>query len=98
MPSLESLAKRYQDTPFKILLVDVGESAATVRSFIRKSHYGFTPALDENSVVAQRYGVRSHPVKFLLDRQGNLLAKAIGYRDWDTDAMHALVEALNKKR
>ncbi|HDO35321.1 MAG TPA: redoxin domain-containing protein, partial [Nitrospirae bacterium] len=49
---------------------------------------------DEDGQVTALYGVRSHPMQFLIDARGNLIGIASGYREWDTDEMKALIRAL----
>ena len=44
--------------------------------------------------LANAYGVRALPSSFLVDRDGNLTALALGPRPWDNDAAHSLVEGM----
>jgi hypothetical protein len=65
-----------------------------VQKFIRDKGYSFLNVLDENGVVSSLYGVRSHPMKFLINKNGELIGIAKGYRDWDTDEMKLLISSL----
>jgi hypothetical protein len=44
--------------------------------------------------VADKYGVRALPSSFILGRDGELAALALGPRRWDDKASHRLVEAM----
>ena len=50
--------------------------------------------LDEFGKVSTQYNIRSHPVKFLIDGEGKLMATGLGYRDWNSEEMNKLVNAL----
>ncbi len=65
-------------------MIDVGESAKTVRRFISHYKYTFPVLLDEKGRVSKEYNVFGHPVKFLVDKQGKLIFTALGYRNWDS--------------
>ena len=53
--------------------------------------------LDEFGKVSTQYNIRSHPVKFLIDNEGKLVATGLGYRDWDSEEMNKLVNILLQK-
>ena len=94
MPSLENLHNQFSDSEFILLAVDVGEKRETVQKFIRDKGYSFLNVLDENKTVSTQYGVRSHPMKFLINKNGELIGLAKGYRQWDTDEMKLLISSL----
>jgi len=88
------LHNQFSDSEFILLAVDVGEKRETVQKFIRDKGYSFLNVLDENKTVSAQYGVRSHPMKFLINKNGELIGLAKGYRQWDTDKMKLLVRSL----
>ena len=96
MPSLENLYTQFKDDEFVLLAVDVGERRDTVQKFIRDKGYSFLNLLDEDGTVSAYYGVRSHPMKFLINKHGELIGVAMGYRQWDTDEMKLLISSLIK--
>lgn len=78
-------------------MIDVGESAETVRRFISRYKYTFPVLLDTKGKVSEKYKVYGHPVKFLINKKGNLVFTAMGYRNWDADDWLASLNAfLNK--
>jgi thiol-disulfide isomerase/thioredoxin len=84
MPSLEKLEQEYNGGKLKILQIDVRETAEDVASFIRDNNYSFTVLLDGNGAVSKIYSVYAHPAAFLIDKQGNVVLRSVGYRDWNT--------------
>ena len=94
MPSLEKLSQHFKDKPFSILAIDVGEEKETVLRFVEDRNLSFTFLLDQDTDVSSRYGVRSHPMKFLIDKGGQLIGVSLGYREWNTDDMKSIIQAL----
>ncbi len=94
MPSLENLYQNFKDKPFSLMSIDVGEKEETVQKFIKDKNFSFTILLDEDSEVSTQYAVRSHPMKFLIDKQGNLIGISQGFMKWDSAEMKSLVELL----
>ncbi len=94
MPSLENLYRHFNDNDFVLLAISVGETADTVRSFIQSRKYSFVNVLDENKEVGVMYGIRSHPMKFLVDKDGSLIGVHKGYREWDSEKMKSQIELL----
>ena len=70
-------------------MIDAGESRGTVQSLMMSKRYTFQVLLDQDGSVNQRYHVLGHPVKFLLDKKGNLVFSAMGFREWDAPEMIA---------
>jgi hypothetical protein len=98
LPSLENLKQNYKDKPFKVLLVNVMEPRETVKNFLEKENISLSVVLDKFGKVSAQYNIKSHPVKFLIDGQGKLLATGLGYREWDTEEMNKLVKILIQKK
>lgn len=73
-------------------MIDAGESLGTVQSLMISKKYTFQVLLDQDGSVNQRYHVLGHPVKFLLDKKGNLVFSAMGFREWDTPEMIAVFQ------
>ena len=59
-----------------------------------KKGYTIPALLDNDGKVSAQYGVRSHPMKFLINKNGRLIGIAKGYREWDADEMKQLIQAL----
>ena len=73
------------------------ESKNIVKDFWQQENVTLEVLLDKFGKVSAQYNVRSHPVKFLIDGQGKLMATGLGYRDWDSEEMNKLVNILIQK-
>lgn len=96
MPSIEKLYASMKGKPFVVLALDQGESINNVFAFMGQLSPSptFPVLLDRKSQVAQAFGVMGIPSTFLIDRQGHIVAKAIGGRSYDSAAMRSLVDRL----
>jgi peroxiredoxin len=94
---LERLHREFKQDPFVLLAIDVGEEERKVKSFVRKKGLSFPILLDYDNAVAFRYGIRAHPVDFLIDIKGNIIGIAQGYRKWDKKEMKVLIRSLLPK-
>lgn len=95
MPSMERLYRRFKARGFTILAlsIDAGDPEA-VEAFTKRLGLTFPIGLDARLEVANLYAVRGLPASFLIDRSGRIAAVALGPRDWDSSAAHAVMEAL----
>ena len=75
-------------------MIDAGESMETVLSLMLSKKYSFQVLLDQDGIVSQRYHVLGHPTKFLLDKKGNLVFAATGFREWDAPEMIEVFERI----
>src|SRR5262245_3785183 len=94
MPAMERLYRRHREHGFVLLAVSVDTDAVLVRPFLEQHGLTFPVALYAKMSLANAYGVRALPSSFLVDRDGNLAALALGPRAWDNRVAHALVEGM----
>lgn len=94
MPSLQNLKDRYRDESFKVLLVNVREQRSEVAHLFKKAGVDLQVVLDREGAVSRDYHVSNHPIKFLVDRQGHMMAIGYGYRDWDSEELNRLLQIL----
>lgn len=87
-PHLQKVYDRYKDNPeVMILAVNTWERVAPqdrekhVRDFLQKTQYTF-PVLFDTDVVKQ-YGVEGIPTKFIVDKQGVIRFKDVGFSGGD---------------
>jgi thiol-disulfide isomerase/thioredoxin len=94
MPSIEQLRRSLEREPFAVLAVNVGEDAATVRSFAGRVAMGFALLLDPESRVTRAWGARALPTSFVIGPDGHIRYRAIGERDWSDPQIRAALRAL----
>jgi thiol-disulfide isomerase/thioredoxin len=89
MPAMEQLYRGYRGRGLVVVAVNYQESKEKVQGFLKELGLSFPAVLDRDGAAANIYGVRGIPVSFLLSRDGRILWKAIGSRDWDTSDARA---------
>ena len=94
MPAMEKLYQRFKNEGLVFLAVDIQEGRKEVEAFIKERGFSFPVALDEKGEAAGLYGIRSIPTTFIVDKDGNIIAAAIGGRQWDSSQMFAAFSLL----
>ena len=94
MPSMERLYGEFRDKGLEIVAVNFMESGEQVRAFAEEQKLTYPMLLDKEAEIAGRYGVMRLPVSVLIGREGEVIAKAIGFKDWYKDDIRELVAAL----
>jgi hypothetical protein len=95
LPSVNRLHTEFRPQGFEALLVNFRESPELVRRTVRERGYVAPVLLDESGDVTGRvYGVWGPPTMYFVDRQGRLVGRAVGPRDWDRDEARRFVRAL----
>lgn len=94
MPAMEKLWRKRKDGNFVMVAISLDADPAVVAPFVKKHGFTFPVALDPKQEAAGPYAVRALPSTFLIDRQGNLVALALGPRAWDGSASVALMDAM----
>ena len=82
MPSMQKLYEKLKPEGFEILAVDLQESPAVVEAFVKRYGLTFPVVLDRSGQIGAYYGARSIPTSYIIDRSGNVIAGAVGSRDW----------------
>ena len=91
LPTLEGLRRHFQDRPFSVIAVNLGEDARTVRDFLdtHALELHMTFLIDEDGAVAESYRVRGLPATLLIDREGRFVFGGVGQRDWNSPEVHS---------
>lgn len=94
MPSMQRLRDRLRGKPFSVLAVNIGEDAATVRSFLKETEVDFPILLDAQGRTPGAWKVFAFPSSFLIGSDGRIRYTLYGALDWDTPEVVALIEGL----
>jgi peroxiredoxin len=94
MRLLEELHRDLGGTGLVIVGVTFRESTAAIAGYARSLSLTFPLASDERGEVSRTYGVVGLPTTFVIARDGRAIARAVGVREWTSDAARALVRAL----
>jgi AhpC/TSA family protein len=89
------LYREFRDQGLEVLLINFRESPDHVRRVVKERGYTAPVLLDVSGDVTGRvYGVFGPPTVYLVDRQGRLVGRTIGRRDWSTPAVKKLIRDL----
>ncbi len=82
IPHLKELRSAYQGRGFEVIGISVGEDAGTVKSFAKSNGMSYPIAVSSDGQTEQAYGgIRGIPTTFLIDKQGRIAQKYVGYHD-----------------
>jgi peroxiredoxin len=84
LPAMQRLNEVFGKKDFVILAVNVDEDPGAVKKFLAKQPLSFTVLLDPEASAQNLYGVYRFPETFLIDRQGNVVQRYLGARDWSS--------------
>jgi thiol-disulfide isomerase/thioredoxin len=98
IPSMESFHKKLRSKGLRVLAVDLAEETGKVRDFVTKNKMEVTILLDGTGQVGGTYGASSIPTTYVIGKDGAILARTIGAREWDTPEMVTLFETLLSAR
>jgi peroxiredoxin len=94
MPSFQRFYDRFKGEGLEIIAVNVQDTEAVARDYIKKNRHTFPVLLDATSSVTGMYGIRGFPTTFIVDQEGYLRAMLVGGLDWDTPSVTALFKQL----
>jgi thiol-disulfide isomerase/thioredoxin len=94
-PSLGRVRQLFKPEEFEVLAVNVGEEAESVFSFTGVT--AFPVLLDPEGQAMAAWPVKGLPTTFLVDRQGYLVYRATGGREFDDPEIVANIQELLKK-
>jgi peroxiredoxin len=98
MPSFENLYRRYRSQGLTLLAVslDKGDSSK-VQEFADKHKLSFPILLDTKGVAEKLYPSFSIPFTYVIDKQGRVVARVDGAKNWESSETFEAVEHLLKQ-
>jgi peroxiredoxin len=98
MPSMEKLYQQLKGEDFEILAVSIDKKGVeAVLPFMKKHNLSFTALIDSKESLKYKYQTTGVPETFIIDRNGIIVEKVIGPRDWATpDAIGFLRNLIQK--
>ena len=95
MPSIERLWSTLRGDGFALLAVSQDEEGRrSVEPFVQRMKFSFPVFLDPEHEVGDRYGVWGYPETFVIDRNGYVVERVIGPRDWASPESLAALRTL----
>ena len=94
MPAMERLAAKLKGKPFRVVAVNMMEKNSTVAKFVKKLKLTYDIVMDESGDIGGNYAANSLPLTYIIDKQGNIIRRAVGARIWDKKESVAFFEKL----
>jgi peroxiredoxin len=95
MPSMERLWASLHGDDFALLAVSQDEEGRhVVEPFVERMRLSLPVFLDPDRQVGDRYGVWGYPETFVIDRNGYVVERVIGPRNWASPEQVAALRAL----
>ena len=74
--------------------INIQESVSQVKQFFKDFKLTFTALLDSDGEVGAHFRITAIPTTFILDKEGIIIGKVMGPREWDGEKSFALFEHL----
>ena len=95
MPAIEFLHRELNSQGLTWLAVNSGEDHRTVDGYIERYNYTFTVLLDPKNSNVLRYGIENLPATLVVNKNGYIVALAVGSIDWrNRDVIEAFQKLL----
>jgi peroxiredoxin len=91
---LNSVFRSYKGKDLVIISVSIDRSVKTVEKFLERQPAGFINLTDTEKAAAKPYDVVGLPTTFLIDRNGIIRHKLVGFRKWTSGASKEIIDKL----
>ena len=94
-PWMNEMQTRYEKDGLQIIAINLDESREQAEAFLAKNGVDFTVAFDPDGQTASDFSVMAMPSSFLIDRNGEIIHRHIGFRQKDKNVIeNSIREAL----
>jgi len=95
---LQALYQKYGGEDFTILAVEVSGALEAGKKLLADNRYTFTALAGSWAMAKELFGVTGTPTDFLIDEQGRIIFKHVGYGTGHEETLEAeLRELLERK-
>ena len=93
-PWMNEMQNKYADDGLVIVAVNLDSEVSDAEAFLERYPADFSIYYDHERQLARQYGVEAMPSSFLIDREGTVVARHLGFKSADTDEYEAEIVAL----
>ena len=98
MPFFEKLYRRYRSEGMTVLAVTLDKNAGPkIKSFVDEYGLSFPVLLDEKGEGERLYPSMTIPFTYVIDREGRVVARVDGAKNWESNETFEAIEYLLKK-
>lgn len=98
MPAMERLYQALRGEGLELVAISVDDEASIVEAFGERLALTFPLLLDADKDVAEAYQTFRFPESFLIDREGMVVERYIGPKEWDAQAYQDRIRRLLQGR
>jgi peroxiredoxin len=84
-PRLQQLYSELKDRGLEVVAVNSFDDRATIDKYVRQAGRSFPVCMDDDgtrhSGIAQKYGVGVYPTSYLLDKNGKIDLRSVGFNE-----------------
>ena len=91
-PFLHDLQEQYADNGFVVIAVNVDSTLEQALSFLEKFPTNYPILIDHKNEMSATYEVQGLPTSFLIDENGTVIYKHLGFKEHDKKWITVLVE------
>jgi len=93
LPRVEKLHVEFAPRGVRMIAVNFRDPRETVATYFAKEKFTLAPVLQEQDAVSESFGVKVYPTTYLLDREGRVAWRAVGFDEASLRAAPATVAA-----
>jgi thiol-disulfide isomerase/thioredoxin len=90
-PWMNQMLSKYRDQGLQIIGVNLDKDRILAGEFLAETPANFGLRYDPQGALAERYGVQAMPSSFLLDANGKVISRHLGFRSADADEYEATI-------
>jgi peroxiredoxin len=94
MPSLNQFASTVAKEGVVVLGISIDRNEQAYRNFLQRNQLSFAVARDPEENISSSYGTFKWPETYVIDRNGKVVQKYIGPRDWTDPQIVNSIRAL----
>lgn len=97
-PWMNEIQQKYADDGLVVIAVNLDNEASDAQKFLQQYPAEFTVSYDHERQLVREYAVEAMPSSFLIDRDGSIIERHLGFKSGKTDEYEAaIVAALENK-
>jgi peroxiredoxin len=93
-PWMNKMIDNYSDDDFAVIAINMDQDPELAKKFLQRYPNKMTIAFDPNGTVAELYEVMGLPNSFILNKEGEIVYKHVGFRLKDVDNYEAEIKSL----
>lgn len=93
-PWMNELHQRYSDRGLVVVAVNLDESRADANRFLRQIPARFPIVFHPEGNLPEKYGVQAMPTSYLVDREGRIVHRELGFELGETERVEGMIARL----